>query len=201
MDGDNVRAVVVVDVPALLQQLVPREHLSRPAHEQLEQRELLRRQLDLGVAAPDALGGGVELQVADFEHGGSFDCSAADDRAQSRPQLRERERLDQVVVGARVEPVDAIVHRVTSRQEEHRRPNPAGAQAGAGLESVHARQHDVQHNCVVALRLRHPERVFAPHRQIGDAAALAQAAAQERAELRIVLDDERAHRHQRATAG
>src|SRR5204863_1653728 len=66
--GDDVRAIVVVHIPALFEQFVPREHMPRPAHEQLEQRELLRRELDLDLTAPDTLRGGIELQVTGLEH-------------------------------------------------------------------------------------------------------------------------------------
>ena len=64
---------------------------------------------DLGVAAPDAAGGRVELEVADLEHRGALDRAAAGERAQARQQLGERERLGQVVVGAAVEAGHAVL--------------------------------------------------------------------------------------------
>ena len=69
------------------------------AHEQLEDGELLRGQVELVVAAPHAAGGGVEPQVADAQHHGYARLgAAAQERAQPREQLPEGERLDQVVV-------------------------------------------------------------------------------------------------------
>src|SRR3954464_14529249 len=103
VDVDDVLAVLVVVVPRVLEQLVAREHLAGVAHEGLEQLELLRRQRDLGVAAPDAAGGGGEPQVADLEHGRALDGATAGERAQACQQLGERERLREVVVGAAVE--------------------------------------------------------------------------------------------------
>src|SRR5215203_724395 len=63
VDVDDVRAVLVVVVPGVLEQLVAREHLAGMAHERLEQLEFLRRQGHLGFPAPHAPGGGVEPQI------------------------------------------------------------------------------------------------------------------------------------------
>src|SRR5205814_4583686 len=63
VDGDDVRPVVVGHVPGVPEQLVPGEHLPRPAHEELEQRELLARELDLHTAAPDPPGCRIEPEV------------------------------------------------------------------------------------------------------------------------------------------
>src|SRR5271163_4489314 len=41
---DDIRAVLVVHVPSALQQVQARQDLTRPAHEHLQQLELLRRQ-------------------------------------------------------------------------------------------------------------------------------------------------------------
>src|SRR5690349_23661886 len=72
VDVDDVRAVLVVVVPRVLEQLVAGEHLARVAHERLQELELLGRQVHLVVAAPDPAGSGVELQVADLEHRGAL---------------------------------------------------------------------------------------------------------------------------------
>src|SRR3954452_6362950 len=80
VDVDDVRAVLVVVVPGVLEQLVAREHLARVAHEGLQELELLRRQRHLGVAAPHAAGGGIQAKVADLEHRGALDGAAAGQR-------------------------------------------------------------------------------------------------------------------------
>src|SRR2546423_1779519 len=46
VDVDNVRIALVGHVPRVLDQHLPRQHDARPAHEQVQQRELLRRQGD-----------------------------------------------------------------------------------------------------------------------------------------------------------
>src|SRR5918996_3401263 len=47
VDVDDVRPVLVAVVPGVLEELEAREDLAGPAHEGLEDRELLRRELDL----------------------------------------------------------------------------------------------------------------------------------------------------------
>src|SRR5207253_10022288 len=92
VDVDDVRAVLVGEVPGVLEQVQPREDLARPAHERLEERELLRRQVDLARAAPGTAGRRVEAQVADLEHGRPLELAAAAERAEAGEQLGERER-------------------------------------------------------------------------------------------------------------
>ena len=66
------------------------------------------------VAAPGAVRGRVEPQVADPELGRALRRRPARDRAQPREQLAERERLDEVVVGSGVEARDPVLDRVPS---------------------------------------------------------------------------------------
>ncbi len=71
---------------------------------------------------------------------------------QQRPepgeQLLERERLDQVVVGAGIEPVDPVVGGVACGEQQHRDVVPLGADAAAHLEPVDDRHHHVEHHDV-----------------------------------------------------
>src|SRR4051812_22142120 len=124
VDVDDVRAVLVVVVPGVLEQLVAREHLARVAHERLQKLELLRRQRDLGAAAPHAPGRGIQPQVADLQDGRALHRPAAGQRPQPRQQLCERERLRQVVVGAAVQAGHAVLDGVARGQHQHGRPHP-----------------------------------------------------------------------------
>src|SRR3954463_6251302 len=76
VDVDDVRPVLIVVVPRVLEQLIAREHLARVAHERLQELELLRRQAALGVLAPDAAGRRVELEGPDLEHRRALDRAA-----------------------------------------------------------------------------------------------------------------------------
>ena len=78
---DHVRPVLVVVVPGVLQQLEAREHPAGAPHEGLQDGELLRRELDVDVAAPHGAGGRVEREVADLSTVGR---SGAPRRASAR---------------------------------------------------------------------------------------------------------------------
>ena len=173
--------------------MVAREHLAGPAHERLEQGELLGRQLDFGGSAPNLPGCRVQPKITYLQDGWSLRFSAAHDRAQARQQLGERERLRQIVVGAHVEPGDAILDRVARRQHQHRRPATLLPQLCQRLEPVDARQHHVEHDRVVGRRGGHPDRVFACSRDVGGVTVRAKAPQQQGRHLQLVFDDEDSH--------
>ena len=130
----------------------------------------------------------------DLEHRRALDGAAAGERPQAGEQLGERERLREVVVGAAVEPGDAVLDGVARGQHQDRRPDAVVAQAAAGLEAVDARQHHVEDDRVVLGGARHPQRVLAARRHVRDDPLLAQAAADQRRHLHLVLDDQHPHR-------
>ena len=107
----------------MLEQLKPGESLAGPAHERLEERELLRREPDLDVASPHAAGCRIEAEIVDHDLGWPLDAAPANQRPQPRKELCEREGLGQVVVGARVETGDPVADPVASRQHQYRRPD------------------------------------------------------------------------------
>ena len=128
-----------------------------------------------------------------LEHRRPLGLAPPRERAQPREQLRERERLDEVVVGAAVEARDAVGDRVARGQHQHRRPDAGSAQPAADLEAVDARQHHVEHDRVVVVRLGHPERVLAAARDVGGEPLVDEAAADQARHPQLVLDDQNAH--------
>ena len=104
----------------MLEDLRAAEHLAGVAHEVLEQRELLGRQLDRRLAALDRVRHGVEDQIADRDRRGALDRPSTGERAQTGEELGERERLDEVVVGSRVEPLHPILDGVSRREHQDR---------------------------------------------------------------------------------
>ena len=168
--------------------------LPGPPHEELQQGELLDREIELSLAAPGTPRGRIQTEIADLDDGGALAGYPPDEGAQPRQQLLERERLDEVVVGARIQAVHAILDRVTRRQHEHRAPDPELAQPPADLETVRAGEHDVEHDRVVGSGAGHPERVLAALGDIDRVALLAQAAGNHVRQLRLVFDHQHAHR-------
>ena len=135
--------------PDLLQQLVARDDASAVERQRVEQLELGRRQrralpvderlhlarvdpqlLDLDRVAAPLLG------RADAAPGGGADA---------RDELAHRERLHEVVVGADLERVHAVVLGAARRDDDDRRADPFGAGRLDQLPAVELGEHQVEH--------------------------------------------------------
>jgi hypothetical protein len=84
-----------------------------------------------------------------LHHGRALDGPAPDERAQARGQLRQREGLREVVVGAAVEAAHPILHGVSSGEHQDRYPDAVRAHPATGFEPVEPRHHHVQDDGVV----------------------------------------------------
>ena len=73
-------------------------------------------------------------------------------RAHARGQLVEVERLDDVVVGAGVQPLDAVVDRVPCGEDEHRHLAAGAPQPLQDLQPVQPRQAEIEQHQVEGLR-------------------------------------------------
>src|SRR5213083_669154 len=119
-DGDRVRIALVV-VPDPLLDILAREHPSLVAGERLQERILPLRERDLPAGATHASRLGVDLQIIDPDEPRPVDRRAADERPHPNPQLRQRERLGQVVVRADLEPADPVLQGAAGGQHQDRR--------------------------------------------------------------------------------
>ena len=92
--------------------------------------------------------GGVEREVRVAQQLGVRAAGASQQRAHAREQLFERERLDEVVVRARVETRDAVPDAVAGGQHEHGRRVSRSTEVAADLDTVDPRHEDVEHDGV-----------------------------------------------------
>src|ERR1700733_6150345 len=96
---DEVALRVKVKVPDALEQHGARDDLARTPHEEFEELQLTRRQLDLTSTAGDPAGEKIEVQVRHLELRGIRHAGAsAGECFDAREKLDERERLGQIVV-------------------------------------------------------------------------------------------------------
>ena len=108
-----------------------------------------RGELEAAAGAARFHGPEIEREVGETQHvDGLRVHGAAEQRAQSREQLLERERLRQIVVGPGVQPVDTVADRVSRRQQQDRDAISLATQAPRHVEPVVARHHDVEHDRV-----------------------------------------------------
>src|SRR5205807_1943560 len=94
------------------------------------------RQIEVASAARGDVAARVDDQVADDERAGRLGAAAAQEGLQARGQLRDRERLDQVVVGTGLQPGDAVVDVVAGRQDADRDVDAVVAQAAHDADAV-----------------------------------------------------------------
>ena len=102
-------------------------------------------------------------------------------------------RLDQVVVGAGIEPGDALLDAVARREDQERQLEAALAPAAQPHHAVATRQAEVQHDRIERLRRRAPRRPGAVAEPVDGVAELTQAGGQRVTEQDIVLDDQQTH--------
>jgi hypothetical protein len=135
----------------------------------------------------------IEAKVSDLEHRRPLDRRPPRQSAQPGEELRERERLREVVVGAGVQPRDAVLDRVAGGQHQDRGPGPGLAELAADLEAVPPGEEDVEDDRVVLGRLRHPDGVVAGGGDVRAVALVGEPAADQRGHLGLVLHDQHAH--------
>ena len=121
-------------------------------------------------------------------------AGAAQQRAHPRAQLLDGERLDEVVVGAGVEALDAVVDRVARGHDEDRDRVAAAAQRPADVEAADLGHQQVEHDRVGRRRGVPRERLGAVDRLV-DLVVDAERARDRRPDGRVVVDHEDAGAH------
>src|SRR3954471_20236641 len=104
---DGVRDREWVIPPDLVEQLLAADDQPLVAHQVLEQLELALREVDLAVPPGHLVGIGVEREVADPQWGHAARGASSQQRPHACEELLALERLDEIVVRADVEPLDA----------------------------------------------------------------------------------------------
>src|ERR1019366_5172812 len=115
------------------------------------------------------------------------------ERPQAGQQLADGERLREVVVRARVQPADTVVHRVARREHKYRRAVPPGTHSATDLETVDVGQADVENDEIEFVGGECGERPCPVHRRVGGPCRLPQHAQEEVADFGIVFDDQYTH--------
>ena len=88
--------------------------------------------------------------------------AAAEQRVDAGEQLGEGERLDEIIVGSLLQPVDAIVDRAERGQHQHRRRHACGAQRAQHRQAVEPGQHAIEDDEIELRRRRRGTALRAP---------------------------------------
>ncbi|MNZ57429.1 hypothetical protein D3C78_754050 [compost metagenome] len=143
-------AVRTVVAPQRLLERLAAQHMRAFLHQQGQQLEPQRIELETPTGAADLQGVQVVTEIAHLQQAPPAALAAPQHRLDARGQLAEGERLDQIVVGAGLEALQAVVELVAGGEHDHR--NVAArfvAQAPAEAVAVQAWQHHVEHQQVV----------------------------------------------------
>jgi len=193
VDVDGSRLAVVGTTAEPLEQLPTREHDARARGEDNEHLELDEGQLHH--LAPDGhrAPGQVDSQLAPLENlfaltGEVRRRRATQQRADTAPELADREGLGDVVVGAELEPED-LVELLAASSEHDDRDVALRAYALADLEAVESREHDVEHDEVERVPAELPKRFLAVTR-LNDAVPVALEGVREQRLNRLLVVDE-----------
>ena len=89
---------------------------------------------------------GADQQLAALDRGFAAARGAAQQRADARRELVEVIGLHQIVVCARVKPLNAILHRVAGRGDKHRQVHLLGARLAQNRQAVLARQPEIENH-------------------------------------------------------
>ena len=160
--------------------------------------------MDVARAAPHAPRLAVEVEVAGAEAvGDALRPAAAQQRPHPRHQLRDRERLDDIIVGAdgkAAHPLGLLAarghHDDGQRARALPRPQPA-----ADLEARYARQHPVEDDEVGRILGQAELGFVAALDALDDIAFGFEIVGEQQREIGFVLDDEDARRRNRRSGG
>ena len=179
--------------PDLLEDLLARDRLPRPLPQQAQELDLVERQrvrlpfagqlllvrIDDGAADLDALRRRRGEAVQAPEHG-----------VDARDQLTDRERLGDVVVGARVQPADLVGLLRPRGQHDHRHQRVRRSDLLAHGKAVRVRQHEVQQHQVRPALAQQPHALAPGPRGHHLEALELQRGAQPAHQIGFVLDDQ-----------
>ncbi len=190
---DGVVGERVVPAAHRLKHVLLADHLPDPHEQVFERRPLARGELER--IRPDARAppDGVDGEAAEVQLGALDRLAAAHERPRARFQLRQRERLGDVVVGAEIEAPHAVRFGVVGGKNQDAPRVASAAQLAQHVESVDARKAEVEHDQVVVLLRASPQGQLPRLSMVHGVARLSQRSYEPIGQRLVVLDDQNSH--------
>jgi hypothetical protein len=175
--------------------LRPREHPPRVPGEKVEEREFGAGEVHRPAADPHFIPGRIDGQVADFQHRRNVRDPlrpAPQDAPDPGREHLGTERLDDVILGAQLEPGHDVRILALCGEHDHRHAGRAGftLERPAHVEAADARQHQIEQDQVRRIHRRRTERVLPRGRALHHKAFLLEVEPDQFPDVLFVLDRE-----------
>ena len=190
---DGAVLAVIVIVPDLLQDLFAAQRNALVADQKNQQIKLLRGQRRLLPGHLYAVAGRVDGQIAEgIAPGGlgGLGHRAGQHGLDTGDQLPRGERLDDIVIGAALQPGQLVVFLTAGGQHDHGGHDLAGAHLPQAGHAVHKRHHNVQNYQINAALAQHAQRGGAVAGLLTGKARVLQMLADEVPDARLIIHDQ-----------
>lgn len=167
----------------------PLPHRQRLQHQHLAPGQRQQLAIDLRLQRFE-----IELQPAQSQAWCHHCRGPSRDRTDARHQFLDRHRLDQIVIGADIQALDLVRQRALGRQHDHRQVRTQGPRNGNEASAIAIRQLAVEQHQLVHRFAQRDGRFGQATNHIGDHALPLQPRLQGTGQVRIVFDQEDAHR-------
>ena len=145
-------------------------------------------------AAGHLAGDAIHGEIGEFVHLVALGLGAAQEGAHTGEQFFQVERFDQVIIGAGIETLDAILDGILGGQHQDGQ-TASHAQAAADLEPVHAGQHPVQDDQVGVMIVGQIQSGATFGGDVDQVAFIGKAALEHFQDGRVIFDDQDAFIH------
>ena len=140
IDLDDIRLRREIGIPQGADQPIASEDLAGMTCEELEQRELPRRQADLSSGPPNPQRCRIELEIADLDPRRTVLEPMLAQCPDARPELGHAEWLREIVIGPLIQARDAIVDVVQGGEDQDRAAETRTAEGTTDGEAIQSRE-------------------------------------------------------------
>lgn len=153
---DNIGRRIEGYTPHRFKEHLAGDFLSWVAHHERQEVELSRLQVNLTTGPTHAARQKVDLEVAGFKLGRQVtEHRPALKSCEASMQFRQREGLDEIIVGTALKPADTIRHRTQRGQHQRRQMHSVGAPMPEHCDAIDIGQETVDDRHVIPVAIVH----------------------------------------------
>ena len=190
---DDIGHGVQIKLPDLLENRGAGNGLPRVAHEKFKQSIFLGAQSDFVTTALDSVGDAFEFEIRDLQNGARRAAATPQHRANASGKLGENERFRDIVVGACIQPTDALFHFCGGCYDEHGKVRFFGANPAEDFQAHGTRETKVENDKIVVLIQSQLLRFDAIGDNLNGELLLLQLLAKKIRERRVIFGNKYAH--------